>query len=30
MIKAIAGWALVVALYIGLGFMIGAEIALAM
>lgn len=30
MIRVIAGWALTVALYIGLGFMIGAEIALAM
>lgn len=30
MVKAVIGWALVMALYIGLGFMIGAEIALAM
>lgn len=30
MIKVIAGWAVVIAMWLALGFMIGAEIALAM
>lgn len=30
MVKAVIGWALVVALWIAFGFMVGVEIALAM